>query len=533
MQITRYMRLYWIAALACVVALIYWPSTIFLYDKWSDGTTETYTHGWLILLICIGLVVRARHDLVAAPVRPSSAALVALALAVVAWLVFYRASIEGLEVPLQPVLLWLAATTTFGWPTGRVLLFPLGYFYFAEPVWYGGALQQLTVLVTRGALALTGPAAVVSGDVVHIPNGTFRIEEGCSGLHFMIVGLAVAALYGEQRRDRWPVRIRQLALMAALALLANWVRVYSVIEAGYLTDMKSYLVRVSHYGFGWCVFAVALLIFFWLAPRLGQEPPPRTPPTAAPDDGWLPQAARAGLAAALLVLCALPLLNAGLRLARPAPPLAHPAAALAPRPPWHAVPLERRSAWMPIFVGADELQRQAFANTAADTVEVLGVSYRTQRQGGELVGETSSLLGEGLQSLTERVIGSSAGAFREAEVADASGARSLIWWRYQVDGRNMVNPFIQQMWYGLNALVWRPPAGLLALRSDCRSDCGTARRTLQEFVAGSVRPALARDRQALCRNGETLCSTDSHEYHGKLVLADTTAPTSAAGPAGF
>ena len=58
----------------------------------------------------------------------------------------------------------------------------------------------------HGLLTLTGPPALFIGDVIHIPNGTFRIEEGCSGAHFMIVGLAVAALYGEQQRDPWRIR---------------------------------------------------------------------------------------------------------------------------------------------------------------------------------------------------------------------------------------------------------------------------------------------------------------------------------------
>jgi len=273
MRAARNARLYSIGALACLTALIYWPSTVFLYKRWSASVsdTDTYSHGWLILLICIGLVVRVRRDLAAVPVRPSPPAAVALAAAIVVWLVTYHASVEGLQVPLQPLIFWLAVSTAFGAAVGRVLLFPVAYVYFAEPVWYGTQLQHLTVLVTRGLLALTGPTATIVGDVIRLPNGTFVIEEGCSGLHFMIVGLAVAALYGEQQRDSWPVRLRQLALMAGLALLANWVRVYTVIEAGYLTDMQSYLVRVSHYGFGWCVFAVALFVFFWLASRLTPE----------------------------------------------------------------------------------------------------------------------------------------------------------------------------------------------------------------------------------------------------------------------
>ena len=482
----RYARLFWIAALACLVALVYWPSTVFLYGRWTDTAEETYTHGWLILLICIALVVRARHELVAVPARPSALAALGLALAVITWLVAYRASIEGLEVPLQPLIFWLSVTTAFGWAVGRLLLFPVAYLYFAVNVWYGAPLQDLTVLVMRAALAVTGPTALFVGDVIHIPNGSFVIEEGCSGLHFMIVGLAVAALYGEQRRDPWPVRVRQLALMAGLALIANWVRVYTVIEAGYLTDMQSYLVRVSHYGFGWCVFAAALFVFFWFAPGSAVEPV--SPPAAevpASVGAAVRSAELTGVAIAAMLLIALPLLNAGLRTARAAPPLAHPAALLDPQPPWHAVALDVRSEWMPVFAGADELQRRAFWNGTDQTIEVLGVAYRTQRQGAELVGETSSLLGNRLQAVGEQVVGSRSGAFREAEVIDPTGVRSLLWWRYQVDGQTMVGPRAQQLWYGINALVWQPPAGLIALRTSCQGECGSARRTLQEFVAHS------------------------------------------------
>jgi exosortase len=485
MQAPRYARLYEIAALAFLVVLVYWPSTVFLYQKWTDTAETTYTHGWLILLICVALVVGSRRELGAAPVHPSRLAAVTLALTIVAWLVAYRASVEGLEVPLQPMIFWLAVTAAFGWRLGRLMLFPVAYFYFAVNLWYGSPLQHLTVRVMRGLLAVTGPPAVIEGDVIHLSNGTFLIEEGCSGLHFMIVGLAVAALYGEQRRDVWRVRVRQVALMAGLALLANWVRVYTVIEAGYLTNMQSYLVRVSHYGFGWGVFAVTLLVFFWLAPYLGPEP--ALPPAAAapPAANGVGRAEFGGFMTALAILLALPLLNVALRISRPAPPLAHPTASLNPQPPWGAVPVDIRSPWLPVFPRADELQRRAFGRSADDAVEVLGVAYRIQRQGAELVGETSSLTGEGLQARAERVVGSAAGPFGEVEVTDRVGEHSLIWVRYQVSGRNLVGPIAQQVWYGINALVWRPPAGLVALRTPCRPDCGSARRTLQEFVAHS------------------------------------------------
>jgi exosortase len=481
-----YVRLWLIAALACAVALVYWPSTVFLYQKWTDTDSHTYTHGWLILVVCVVLILRSRREIATAPASPSRTALLWLLGAVVVWLVCYRGGVEGLATPLVPLIFWLAATAAFGWAVGRLLLFPVAYFYFAVPIWYGTPLKDLTVIAMRSALAVTGPPAqFTGGDVIHIPNGAFVIEEGCSGVHFMIVGLAVAALYGEQRRDSWRVRARQLALMAVLALVANWVRVYTVIEAGYLTNMQSYLVRVSHYGFGWCVFAAALFVFFWVAPLLEPETAVASAPTVPLPERVISsmRPELTGLVITLAVLLALPALSAGVRRANAAPTV--DSGLLDPSGDWRAALLDPGSAWRPLFPGAEEFRQQAFRNSAGDTVEVLTVAYREQRQGVGLAAATSSLFGEQLQANAEQLVGSAAGVFGETAVTDANGAPSLIWWRYDIAGRKLVNPLMERLWYGINAVVWNPPASLIALRAVCAADCNSARRTLRSFIAGS------------------------------------------------
>jgi hypothetical protein len=71
-------------------------------------------------------------------------------------------------------------------------------------------------------------------------------------------------------------------------------------------------------------------------------------------------------------------------------------------------------------------------------------------------------------------------------VVDHTRARALIWSRYQVGARQVLAPRAQQLWYGLNALVWLPPTSLLALRSPCNGDCDDARRVLHNFLAGAA-----------------------------------------------
>ena len=487
MRVPGSLRLWLILALAVLVALLFWPSTQVLYEQWSDFVNITFTHGWLVLPVSVALVLRSRRANRGRAGSALAPRMLALSGAVVAWLICYRASIQDLHITIFPAIFWFAVTAAFGWNVGRLLAFPVAFFYFAVPSWaqLGNPLQDLTVIAMQGFLGLTGPHAVISGDTIHIPNGSFRIEEGCSGLHFMIVGLAVAALHGELRRDPWRTRLAELGLMAVLSLLANWVRVYVIIEAGYLTNMQHYLVRVSHYWFGWGVFALALVAFFWLTTWFTNETVSepesefRMPAVSASM-----RAQVAGFATVAFLLAAFPALSLLVRQQHPPAPLATTPLATA-RPPWSFVPPRAYSFWVPSYPGADQTDAVAAQDGAGRTVELFRARYRAQAQGAELVGSSSSLLGTYLRYRGEQPVTSAHGMFRETEVADPIGDRSLIWWRYEIGGRVFVVPLASQLWYGMNALVSNPLSAVVALRAECRADCAEARATLQAFLASA------------------------------------------------
>src|SRR5690606_24257028 len=122
--------------------------------------------------------------------------------------------------------------------------------------------------VVRGLLRVVGIPSHFIGNDVQIPAGTFEIAGGCSGLHFFVVALAIGALMGEMRGDDWRGRLKLLLLAGALALVCNWLRVFTIILAGHYTHMQHYLVAQSHYGYGWMVFALAMVVFFVLERRI-------------------------------------------------------------------------------------------------------------------------------------------------------------------------------------------------------------------------------------------------------------------------
>jgi len=476
------LRAAWILALALLVTVVFWPSAQVYAHEWRDFSNITFTHGWLVLAISVALLVRSRREIAAAPARLSLPALAALVVAVFTWLVCYRASVQDLHITILPAVFWLAVTAAFGIPVGALVAFPVAFFYFAVPslAQLGPPLQALTVSAMHVLFWLTGPAVQISGDMIEIPNGLFQIQEGCSGLHFMIVGLAVAALHGELRRDAWRVRLVQLGLMACFALIANWLRVYVVIESGYLTDMRSHLVTGGHYWFGWGVFALGLSPVFWVTARGGE-------PAASPSPSTATATPLTGLSAATVVLIGLPMLSLGLRAMQPPAPLR---VAIPARAPWAPVAANAQSVWQPKFPGGDTERRIDYENTTGDIVETYRVAYRTQRQGAKLIGMGTSIAGDGLRVRSQGVVQSSAGTFRESQVVDGEGKRSLIWYRYQMADRDFVKPLPGQLWYGFLATASNPPAGLTAYRAACRAEsgCTEVRLVLTDFTLHSSAP---------------------------------------------
>lgn len=270
------------------VAVAYWPSSWALWRLWSSVGEETYTHGFLILVISLWLVIRERHRLAASAIRPVPEALIALLLLSVLWTWAWRAAIQELHMMLVPLILLTAILAALGSRAARLLAFPTGYLYFALPFWSDGnfLLESLSARITGMLMWLTAVPGFMHGNYIELPGGTIHIANGCSGLHAFIVGLALATLYGKvfglPLRRRWGA----VALMGALALIVNWLRILIVVVAAYDTDMRSSLVR-NHWWLGWWLFAAAFLGFLWWMER--KAPAPTRPRRAQQAPQYIPK----------------------------------------------------------------------------------------------------------------------------------------------------------------------------------------------------------------------------------------------------
>jgi EpsI family protein len=473
-------RVLWVWLIIAIVTVLFWPTAVAYSLAWTDFDNRGYTHGYLIAAMCLALIYMRRDELTGPVERPRPSVYVALPVLGIAWLLAYRAGIQTAHELLLPIIFWTAIYAVCGGRIARSCLFAVGFLYFALPISgvINGVLQHLTIAATHLILQLMGLPVRFEGDLVQIPEGTFAIEGGCSGLHFMVVALAIAAYYGEVHRDTLRHRALLLLLAAALALVTNWIRVSVIITAGHLTNMQSYLVRVSHYGFGWALFAVAMVVFFLFASRLPARSHTSSVAAIEPIDA---RARPIGLA----LLMALPALALAPALSWWAMHGDAAAVAVMPAPvqvPGWSGPVTTASAWRPIFIGADAEQFATYQRGGA-AVERYSADYAYQRQGRKLLGYYNSIPGSDLMVLEQGIETEAGAQFVSLLLSDQMGARSLIWHVYKIGSRTMTSGMRAQLWYGLTSLAGPVDSQLVAIRAKCEPDCDAAREHLRLFVA--------------------------------------------------
>jgi EpsI family protein len=467
------------AGLLAIAALVYWPSSVALWNWWTNDN-HGGVHGLLVVPLAAALLYRARHRLNAIPAQPSGVACVLLLLCSLAWLVFWRAGIQELHLLLLPVLMGLAICTVLGFRAVPIIYFPLGFLYFAVPAWgiFIEPLQQLTVAVVGFLAPFVGVQAHIQGDLVVMPGvGIIEIAGSCSGANFFCIGLAVGALLGELESATLLRRVALLAAMGVMAAVSNWVRVLIIVEAGYSTHMRHVLVSRGHYTFGWVLFATVMVVCVWLLAR----PPPGSEHAEGEPRAAAMVARLSAYALAMVALVVAPL--AVYTVVGTIDSAAAPVAFAAPlgRNGW--VGPVGAGAWQPDFVGPHSQWSVAYTGPAGHNVDMVAIGYSSQAQGQELVNEENSLFAASTFTPTaEDKVTLGPDSYIETIATDAQGRRSLVWSVYDIGGRKFVTPFLSQLWYGVRSLGGSPISVLFAVRTTCESSCDAARATLRSFV---------------------------------------------------
>lgn len=470
----------WLLLPVLAILLLYWQTAISVGVLWADSTGHTYGHGWLIATVCLWLLFQAGKQTFNLAVTPSILGVACLSILSAAWLLASQMSIQTVQQLLLPLLVLAAQWAFFGFATVRLCIVAIGYIYFALPIWdpLTVVFQWGTVFVERGLLRVVGIPAYFEGATVHLPSGVFAIEGACSGLHFVIVGLALAVLYGYLYRIKNFFGLVVLAL--ATTVLANWIRVFAIIVAGHLTDMQHYLVRVEHIRFGWVVFAVMISLFFYVASKM-TERPASFAGVRSETGAVSKERRRVVLVCALLGLIGAPAWSTAIA-NRVGPAVASPTRM--PLADWVEVATSV-SNWQPVFIGSDA-QLQVTWRKNGREVELFQAVFANQRHGKKLAGYGNTAIGAwsgGIANNGEITQSLGNPRFFESELTDRQDRHVLIWQGYYVGDKWFVKPLHAQIWYGWKSLFVSDVSGVVALRANCDADCDAARASLVQVAS--------------------------------------------------
>lgn len=469
-------------ALLAIGLLLFWPTTATLIEQWEDTVRRTYTHGYLIAATTFWLLWRGRGSWAHVRIVPSAVAFAALLAASIAWLVAYHAGLRIVHQVLMPAIIFFAVAACYGLTIARRVSFAFGFFYFAVPLWDAlvAPLQSASVFATRQLLRVAGIPAYFSGNTFTMPAGSLEIAGGCSGLHFFVVALAIALLYGEVNRDSWRIRARLAIFAALLAMATNWLRIFIIAVAGHLTDMQHPLVSDEHYSFGWLMFLGAMVVFFLVVRRWPIESSESAPGTT--DDGEQGQSAVAWPAVAL-ALGGLLVVPVWLFVDDNRASAADVTSVLPAAVPGWLVSSEAHDDWQPVFVGADVVHEQTFTH-ASNAVETFSAVYASQHHGKELLGYKNSVTGKSLN--VKQQAGAADARWLEMAAIDGRGETWLLWYAYRIDEQWYRPGLSLQLGYGVRSLTAAPLSAVVALRTVCAGDdCSAARAVLGEFAAAA------------------------------------------------
>lgn len=479
----------WLASAALIALSVaaYFQTFRELWPLW-EHKNATYTHGSLVALVAIWLVWRRREWLIDRSPAPSLTAMPVALLLSAAWLLAARSNLMLAHMLLWPVLTLAIVWAGAGLAAARAMAFPVGFLYFAVPVWevLKPPLQAIASVTVGFLTELAGVQAIVEGPYVLLPRDTVYIALDCSGAHFLSVALAVGALAGELRRDNWKMRLGILVFAAALSMVFNWLRIFLIVLAYLDPDLKDTLETMGHYTFGWWVFALDLVVFFLAMralppPEVRAERMPRLPTSRSS------LAVSAGIPLALAAALVLPATSWALTWKSAYPPVPDAAPALAGL----TGPVAADPQWRPGMQGAAWTHRAAYIAGEGRVVELYQAVYHRQAQGSELIGGGRSLFDPLEFRLVERArlavpgLGADGAVVNRLQLETPGGRGWLALYAYVVDGRVMAGERATQLWTGARAMFGHPVASVLAVAAPCVPDCAAVEPHLAAVFAAA------------------------------------------------
>ena len=239
--------------------------------------TEQEGHGPLIAAASLWLVWQSRERLKQVKISPAP---------VVGWCVLLSGLVLLFLARLQQGLLTFETFSIIpvivgslliavGWPTLRILAFPIFFLLFAVPMpdWIiDAATVPLKVFISNivtHVLYAAGFPIAQNGVMIMIGSYQLLVKDACSGMNSIFALSAIGVFYAYA--FRWEEKIRSIILLIAIipiTILANFIRVIALVLIAYYGG-PDLLEGIVHDLTGIGLFVVAIILLFSLDALLG------------------------------------------------------------------------------------------------------------------------------------------------------------------------------------------------------------------------------------------------------------------------
>jgi exosortase A len=267
-NIVRNKHFFALVVFSILFLVVFYPSWMSLAEKWSQ-MDQGYSHGFMVFALFVYLLGDRIAQIDFKEIQPFYFIIPVLVGLSLLNILSWHADIQLIQWLTLPLLFLGFFVCIYGVSQSKKLLFPIGFLMFAIPIWdyLTLPLQEIAVTITSALLSFVNIPAFIDGLYVSIPQGTFEIAGGCSGLRYLLVILTLSSLHGYLNYSLWRTKVTLITIACVLGLVTNWLRIFFIIVIGYKTDMQSSLIK-EHELFGWVLFAIILIPLFFIAQKL-------------------------------------------------------------------------------------------------------------------------------------------------------------------------------------------------------------------------------------------------------------------------
>ncbi len=255
--------LYTIIGCLIGVPIIFYDTFLIMANTWNND--ETYTHGFLIFPIVIGLIWQKRKDIAQIQITPEPIVIVLLLSMLFAWIVAKVVDVQVVQQLALITIIIISIWLLLGRKLVKLISFPLLFLYLAIP--FGKALipplMEFTAQFTVLMVQTLGIPIYQDGLQLSLPTGNWSVVEACSGLNYFIASMTLGLLYAYTSYSTIYKQVIFVFIIMVVSILANGMRAAGIVTIGHFSNMK-YGTGGDHVFYGWIFYGIVIFILFYV-----------------------------------------------------------------------------------------------------------------------------------------------------------------------------------------------------------------------------------------------------------------------------